>query len=508
MKLRYIIAGAAMFGMTIASAQQINPVTQAMLDGYERLLETNPDDYFTLFERSSQYFRLSKYDEALSDIKHAIEVTPAKEIDQLAAEYELAAEILIQQKDYEKALQMSEKATELMPNSYPLLYQKGNIQLYLNRPAEAKKCFQAMQRLKSRSQDAIFGLAKASVLEGNDADARNYMDQAEKLDPSNYVTYCRLGDLYADMGEPQNAAANYLSAFSLSSGKERPLTSLLRLASGNYAAVTEALDYALDKTSNTVPLLFLRGNIAKANGHNREAYTAYKKLLTTPEGNDPIVLATLASMSLTQNEPNEALGFIERSISASPSADKTLTKAQIEYALKDYTQSLNLLSGLLQGQNADYQVLRTAALDQIALGQYADALQTLNLAVMAEADNLEALLLRGYINANALAGANPSTADYERVNRMQPRSLYESTLKAISQMLSGKKLDADATIAEVEQNASTDPDAAYLMAMFCAQTGNKEKGAEYLAKARSLGYDDMYQLELFDAPLISIAPLR
>ncbi len=83
---KYILLLGVAMSLT-ASAQQINPITQAMLDGYEQLLKENPNDYFTLYERASQYYRLSRYDMALNDIKRSIAATPAKEKDQLAAEY-------------------------------------------------------------------------------------------------------------------------------------------------------------------------------------------------------------------------------------------------------------------------------------------------------------------------------------------------------------------------------------------------------------------------------------
>lgn len=509
MKIKYFLAGVAALFSTVASvsAQQINPVTQAMLDGYGRLLQENPTDYFTLYERSTQYFRLSMYDRAQEDILRAIDCTPAGEKGQLAAEYELAAEIYIQKKGYAMALEMSDKALEAQPNSYPLLYQKGNICLYLKKPEEAKRCFMAMQRLKSRSQEALFGLANASILQGDLSEARTYMDQAEKLDPSNYITYCRLGDLYTAMGEPQNAAANYLSAFSLASGKDRPLNSLLNLATTDYDAVAEALDYALEKTTNTVPLLFLRGNIAKENGRNAEAYRFYKKLLSTSEGNDPIVLSSLAEMALTANNLNEALGFAERAVSASSTPRNLLMKAKVEYALKDYNLATIITGSLLNKSADDYETLRIAALSNIAKGDYSEALNSLNIAILNDPEAIEALMLRAYVHSE-MSNLSAQKADYERINRISPDSSYETALKAISQTLSGKMLDADTTIDSIKKKSEIIPDAAYYMALFYAQTGDKEKGIDCLNKARSLGFDNFYLLDQFDAPAISVAPLR
>ena len=58
---------------------------------------------------------------ALNDIKRSIAATPAKEKDQLAAEYSLCADIYIQLKEYKPALDAVDRALKLTPNSYPLL---------------------------------------------------------------------------------------------------------------------------------------------------------------------------------------------------------------------------------------------------------------------------------------------------------------------------------------------------------------------------------------------------
>ena len=72
-----LAVGASLF----CSAQQINPITRAMLNGYNEILQQNPKDYNTLYERAAQYYRISQYDNALNDLTKAIEYTPAKEKD-------------------------------------------------------------------------------------------------------------------------------------------------------------------------------------------------------------------------------------------------------------------------------------------------------------------------------------------------------------------------------------------------------------------------------------------
>ena len=136
MKFRNTMLGVAMMLSTAGFAQQINPITKAVLDGYTEYLKENPKDFQTYFERASQYYQLSMYDEALADVAKAIEYTPKKEGDWLMQEYSLLSDIAVENKDYNTALKAIESALEINPEYYPNIYKKGNIQLYLNMPEE------------------------------------------------------------------------------------------------------------------------------------------------------------------------------------------------------------------------------------------------------------------------------------------------------------------------------------------------------------------------------------
>lgn len=510
MKIRVIgicLAAVSIF-VTSVSAQKIHPITQAMLDGYEELLRQNPDDWFTLYERASQYYRLNYYDKALTDIRHAISCTPLKEKEQLSSEYALAADIYTQTGDYDSAFDCIEKALANSPGSYSLLYQKGNISLYLGNIPEARKCFQSMMRLKSRSQEAMFGLAKCALLEDNVSEARTYMEQAEKVDPSNYLTYCRLGDLYSDMDEIQNAAASYLSAFSLNSKDDRSLSSLLSLGERDYSAVVEALDYAIGKTSNTVPLLFLKGNIAKNTGHVSDAYDAYSKLILTPQGGAPEVLVPMAEICRDKNSLTEALGYADRAVSLSGDPRSLVLKAKIQYDLKDYGNSLSSLGKALEVDSEMVEALLLAAECQLALEDYSKAVSFLNQAVGADPLDPRPLMLRGYLATVSDVPGLPGNADFVRVTRLTAEDDDAAVYKAIAQMLCGKSLDASETMKPIMAKSSSDAKAAYLTSLFYSSTGNVEKGKESLSKAVKLGFDNPYLLETYSVPMFSIAPLR
>lgn len=491
----------------VHAQKPVNPMTQAMLDAYETLLRENPADWLTLYERASQYYMLDRYDEALDDINRSIAATPAKEKEQLASAHTLAANIHIQRKDYNRALAEIDGALSLAPNDYTILYNKGNICLYLDNTADARKCFQAMQRLNPRSQEALFGLAKAAVMEGETGEARSYMEQAERLDPSNFITYCRLGDLYADMDENQNAAANYLSAFSLNSRDNRALTSLFRLAEKDYAAVAEALDFAMGKTSNVVPLLFIKGNIAKENDRISDAYAAYGKLVQTPGGATPEVFATMAGICRANNSVTEALGYAQRALAISTTPRNMLLKASICYDLGDYEEAVMLTRKALEKEPQNIEAMLLQAESWLALQNTAKATEMLDEAIMNNPLDFRPLLLRGYLKDQA-GDVSGAAADWQRAGRLEASAPLEIVYKAVGQQLSGKGLDADNTIKSVADKADRDAESAYLMALYHASTGSIQKGVEMLARSRRLGFDNRYLLDTYAVPMLSVLPVR
>lgn len=493
-----------------ASAQQINPITRAMLNGYTEILKSNPKDYQTLYERAAQYYQISQYDNALNDLTKAIEYTPAKDKDMRLSEFSLLADAAVETKNYELALDAINSALNLQSDNYANIYKKGNILLYLNRPEEAYRVFSTLQSLKSRSQEAYFGMAKAAIMQEKFTEAEDLMKEAEKADPTGALTYCRLGDLYLDMNQPENAATNYLVAFSLGdNSNDRALSALIRLANTNYSAVAMALDFAIDKSENKIPMLYLKGMIAERSGNYSQAAQALEQLISFPEGRSAGVYMTYAKALLALNRLQEAQQNIGFSINSNPSEEAYIIASQVALAQNNLTEGVryatNALSANPQSPDAFYQ----AALAQIAAGDKDGALTTLNELVMYAPDNMPALLLRAYVQEQLHNNGKGAVGDFNRIIMETPSDAQSVAIKGIAQAKTGKKLDADATIANglLSDNAS-DKNNLYWAAVYYAQTGDLAKAEEYVEKAITAGYQDEFNLKTADTPWMTIAPIR
>lgn len=497
-----------MFAAALAGyAKQLNPLTQAMFDGYAELLARNPKDYLTYYERAAQYYRLSDYDSALSDAKKAIEYTPVKDKEQLATEYSLLADIYQQVEQYEDALTAINKGIELNPNTLDMFNTKGNICLYLKRYEEAEKAYAAMQRINPRSSEALFGMARAALNRGHNDVARRYMDDAEKLGQNNYLTYCRLGDLHRELGERQLAASDYLNAFTMTSNTERPMSSLMSLAEEDFYVVEKAVEGALTKTQNVIPLYFLLGSAANRCGKYAEAYEAMRQLLDTPQGDSPDLLSELAAISLRTGDLTQADNYASRALAAAPSVKNYLLKARIEDARCNYTATLLYTESALTQEPYSTEGLILAANAEYKTGNKEAAYKHLTNAIMADAENREALIFRGFLQANGVGGAT-NTADFKRIASMEAKTNKELTYKAIAQALSGTPLDASSTIAAVKKAADTNAEASMLAAIYEAAVGNESQARLLIDKARNAGYEDEYVLKYYTIPLLSISSIR
>lgn len=511
MKFRAFLLSVAVLAAPCVFAQQISPLTKAMLKGYGEILKDNPKDYSTLYQRATQYYNLSMYDDALLDISKALDYTPAKEKTLRIDEFSMLADIYIQTKDYDKAMLAVDNALALSPSDYALLYKKGNISLYLNQPQDAYASFAAMQRIKSRSQEAFFGMARADIMMNKKEDARELITQAQNADPSNYLTFCRVGELYEDMNEDENAAASYLSGFSLADGKSsRPLESLIALANKNYNAVDSAIKYAISRTDNTLALYFLQASIAFNSGNYNQAYDGFKKLLESKDGQIGSVYASMAECCVALNKMNEASTYADMAIIKENSVENQIVKAIVENAAGNGPAALLASTKALQASPTSTQALTQEALANIILDDPKGALNNLNEAVMTDPTDIFAQMIRAYVNLEKLKDSKNAVMEYSRIaNGVEPESIRDAAYKALAQAKAGKKLDADATMEKALRNANNKTkDDYYYAAIYYSQTGDLEKGKTMIDNALAMGYQNLYNLYTNKTANLNIAPIR
>lgn len=506
MKIKPILVSTLLLMSFGGFAQRINPITKAVLDGYAQILKEDPKDYQTLYERASQYYNLSEYSKSLEDIEKAIKYTPSKETTLLEREYSLLADISIQMNDYDKAYTATEKALSLNPESYGNLYKMGNILLYQNRPNDAYKAFQGLQRLQSRSSEAFFGMARAAAMMGNKNEAETLMKQAAENDPSNYVTYCRLGDLYVELGEPEKAATNYLAAYSMANDPTRPLESLVDLSRTKYSAVDKALEYAISVSESKIPMYYMRASLANESGNFAEAERSCKELLALPDGMDASVYRMLAQAQHALNKDTDALENIDKALKYKPIADNYALKSEILLNSNKSAALAEAEKGLGVDATNEACVL-AGARAAILNGDYDKGLSLLNTAVMTDPGNVEALVTRAYLNTELLKDGKLGSLDYSRASSQETESFPGLAYLAIAKAKSGKSVDAN-TLIENYLKEHSNADDCYYAAVYYAQTSQLEKAKAMVDKALAQGYQNVYNLNISQLPGFNLQPIR
>lgn len=506
--LKIGLTGVFFCSLVSGFSQQINPMTEAVLRNYNEILAENPRDYITLYDRASQYFDMGEYIRALSDIDMALDCTPSQDKDYLIAEYTLKSDILTSQKNYQGAIDAINQALALNSTSQAALYKLGNLYLISNNPAEALKAFQSLQRESPRSQEAFYGMAKANAMLGNTDQAVSLIQEIESLGKQSFLTYCRIGDLYADMGKTPEATNNYIIAYTMAENSQRPIESLKFLAKKDPEGVMQSLEGIIQQNSDNIYLNYAKAIIAFDMGLYSQAEKACLDLASNLEEESPAVYRMLAVSQLAQDKIDDAKKSIAKAELIAPdNAGVLLDKAEI-YLSDNPGAAYDAAQKALQTVPDDESLLMAAAKAAMLSGKYQEALTLLNNVVLGNPSNVEGLLLRGYLNTEYLKDGKAGVADYTRAGNVKSDNLSDQVMAAIGKSKAGKSLDSEGIVNEAIQRAGGDKDALYMIAVYYAQTGKLEKAKEYADRAMSAGYGNLYNLRTNNQPLINLGPIH
>ena len=228
-----IIIGAASLGIS-AQTNNLDPMTEAMMKAYNQLLDEDPRDAETLFRRANEYYKQNDYIKALDDINKALKYLPENDIDTRFQALQLRANIYMMQHKYEQAVADLNAELAIDPQNYIAIYQRATALYELGRYAEAKADFHLLQQRNSRSQEALFGLARVAVKENNLGLAEELCNKAVEITPSNSQVYMRRAAVRAMAGNEQGAVDDYIIAISTDQDNTpRALRELEVLSRGN-----------------------------------------------------------------------------------------------------------------------------------------------------------------------------------------------------------------------------------------------------------------------------------
>ena len=506
-KKKIIILGSILAATLAVNAQQINPLTLSVINSYTEMLQLDPKDYMSYFQRGTEYYNLGELAKAEEDLLNAIKYTPAKENSFLEKEYSLLSDIYIKRNQNDKALEALREALKADPNSYPSRYKLGNLYLAMNRPEEAYNMFRSLMNLKSRSQEGYFGMAQAAAALGRPQEVEELIKEVTNADLNSYLTYLRVGKLYELLGQNDRAAANYLIAYNMAENSSSPVDSLFELASKDYNTVCSAIDQLIAASpENGVPH-YLKASIAFDNQDYATAIKECKTILGLEDGQQPFIYSLLALSELYSGDTALALSDINKAVSLDPNNISLLNNQAAILMESDPALAAQVAEKALKIDGSDLTSIMLAAKAYYMTGDGQKALQMLNNAIMTDPSNVEAILLRGDVNANLIKDAKQAAADYTRAGTVEASDSFSKAAKALAKYKAGKAMDAESIVAEMI-NGNPDADTLYCIATYYAQTGNLDKAKEMADKAVAKGYKNQYYLKHSSQPVLNLKPIH
>ena len=232
------------------------------------------------------------------------------------------------------------------PNGLQL---SGDILMKMGRTEDAMDVYKRILAIDTNNRFALISLGYASRAAGRDQAAEKYFQRLAQADPSFYVPYLALGDLYTSKREFKQAQASYEKGYALA-----PKNALMVAGGMNAAIEAHDLNLAAKWSSRTTNDMLDEPQILRENerylsfkgDYQQSAQIAQQAIKALPHDRDVIVYLGYDLLHLERWD--ELLGLAEQNMDVLPKEpDIPLLagyvhkhKGQSEEAVKDFTETL------------------------------------------------------------------------------------------------------------------------------------------------------------------------
>lgn len=509
--IRNIFLAASLLVAFGAAAVIDNPITQAVLRVYDAQLKENPNDYMTWYRRANEYYNHNEYVRALDDINKALSLIPGNDTDLRFQAYMLRAAIYDQSNKPEMALADLNSAVALDPNSYAAIYQKANMEYTLGNYGAARVDYTRLQRLNSRSAEALLGLARCSVKENNLSAANDYLQQAVDFDPSNPEIYLRRANVRRQMADHNGAVDDLILALSLKPNDHKAIEMLVDYGNTNYPATIAGLTNAISLAPDNGLYRYLRASIAQAHFNYISAIDDFQEIIDRRLYNYHGINASIARCLYGLGRYQEALDQVDEALGHSTNvADYYVLRSQILRALNRNDEAIDAAARALAVSPEYVPGLVEMAVNYIDKKEYGQAAALLGEASMADSNDPAVYLLRGWLHENFLNQPVAAKGFYEQalnVEHYGDRNV--KSLRGFALHNLGRDNEADlwmeTIIKEVPDN---DGLINFYATCLYALQGNDDKALECAERSLQAGYSDNHNWMVNNDGFINVGPLR
>lgn len=504
--MRIIIAACILLSALSLSAQEQSRLSTDIIDTYTAMIAAKPDNADLYLSRATEYASQGLLSAALTDLNDALRLAPKGDKDLRFEILSRRAGVDENMLDYDAAIADLDAAAALKPDIPSIVLARGRVLTALGRYDEAREAFNRYRRVDPRSADALFGLARLEARSGDTDRAIGFITDGINAAPNAGASYVAAAEVYDILGRRDEAISSLIRGLSADdAGAATALQRIVDMSYDGYPTVIAALDKAITDNPTAGELYYLRATIAQAHNHHRSALKDFDIIS-----------------------------------SSRPFADGVLGELMAEslFALTRYDEALSALDGVpARYHTPGWQTSRARVLS--ALDRNEDALYEVDMALTAEPENVEAMILKGRIlgrlDRTADAGAifaeammtDPSQSPELYILRAStladPRRTltlteglelpYEaadpSSLRGPILVILGRKDEAEIWSNAVSRHdIASDGVAQIATAITLAQTGKSTEAVEALSRALAAGYDNLHIVLTDDLPGASLAPLR
>lgn len=494
--------------ISTAQTKPMNPITQAMMKVYDQQLAENPKDYDVYFRRASEYYNHDQYLRALSDIENAIAYTPANDKDMLFKAFSLRGNIYSVTGRHEEALADFKKALTLDPNSFVTIYEIANEEYELGQLQDAKADYKKLQRLNSRSPEALVGLTRIAVKEGNNNLASDLMNQIVDLNPAAASSYIRRAGIRKELGDNTGAVEDLVVAISIE-GNARAVQELVLMGNVDYNATVNGLSAAIRTAPNVALYYYLRATIAMAHYRYQSALADFKTIIDQNLYNFPGLYDNMALCYLALGDYQAALKECNFAIGMADNNEPYyITLAKIHRAMGNYELALDAAEKAVSLAPNDGEALVEKGLCLVSEKKYKEAAEIFGEVTLTYDNDPYYFMLRAWVLNDFLHQTVAATSVYRRVLEMEYPENQVLSLKGFASLFSGNRTAGDSWIAQILTQPDNDGLLNYYGACYYAQAGDFDKAFSCMEASLTKGYANAYNWKVNNDARVNVAPLR
>lgn len=488
-----------------------SPITRAMMEVYDSVIEENPRDYETLLRRGNEYYNHNMYRQALEDVNNAMRYIPTDDKDTRNRALLLRSNVYTLSGRYAEAVKDLDEALTIDNENFVALFLRARSLYELGQYDRAQTDYANMLRLNPRNQDAMFGIAKIAVKQNNLGVANDYADRAVELSPGISDVYMQRAEVRRLAGNNQGAVDDYIYAISTDQvNTPHALQELFKMSNSNYATVMSGLTNAIRRAPRQGMFYYIRAMIAQRHCNYSAAIADYDKIINEKMYAYAGLNASLGECYYALGNYDTALLNADYAVSAAPdNASYYVLKSQILRAMGDSEGALAQAETALAKSPDLVAALQAKALAQESLGDYQNASVTLSEAVLADSSNPYLLMLRAWILTDYRNQPDVAKRCYEQVLEIESDIDDVRSLRGFALLFLGRDDEAERWINTILEHVDdTDGLVNYYAACLYAQKGMKDVAIRHAELSLQRGYANYHNWMENNDARVNVAPIR